>query len=188
MKKILIGFAIAIILLISIVLLMNKEENKERSFENNLNKTGKMEIKSVFGNGEQIPEKYTADGDNVNPPLEISGIPINTKSLILIIDDPDALNGVWDHWIVFNIPVSGESLNIKENKIPGNQGINSWNKIEYGGPSPPQGSGTHRYFFKVYAIDTNFNFNETPNKEELLNAIKNHILDKAELVGVYSRD
>ncbi len=193
MKKMII-LGITIILLIGVVLLISKISTNNENDEGNVDKrdvnnfeTDKMQIKSVFKNNEKIPAKYTADGKDANPPLEISGIPSETQSLVLIVDDPDALNGDWVHWVVYGIRVNGSSLKINEDSIPGSQGKNSWGKMEYGGPSPPRGSGNHRYFFKVYALNTEFNFSETPNKKEILNAIEGHILDKAEIVGIYRR-
>jgi len=146
-----------------------------------------MKIKSVFENNEKIPVKYTADGRNINPSLTISEIPQEAKSLVLINDDPDAPSGDWVHWLVFNIPVSGQSLEIKENFTPENSqlGTNSFGRLEYGGPAPP--SGTHRYFFKIYALDTKLNLEQGAEKPEIESAMQNHILEKTELVGVYSR-
>ncbi|MBD3252669.1 YbhB/YbcL family Raf kinase inhibitor-like protein [Candidatus Pacearchaeota archaeon] len=144
-----------------------------------------MKLQSVFNNNDKIPEKYTCDGDDINPLLEISDIPENTKTLVLIVDDPDAPMGIWVHWILFNIPVIGK---IEENSVPEGavQGINDFKKPEYGGPCPP--GGTHRYFFKLYALDTELDLAEGATKAEVEQAMKNHVLDKTELVGLYSRN
>jgi len=136
----------------------------------------------VFQNREIIPAKYTCDGVNVNPPLSIEGIPEGTRSLVLIVDDPDAPMETWDHWIVWNIPPVEK---IEENSVPGIEGLNDFNKHSYGGPSPP--SGTHRYFFKVYALDTKLDLNRNSRKEDVERAIEGHILAKGEIVGLYRR-
>lgn len=143
-----------------------------------------MEIKSVFNQHEKIPAKFTADGDDINPELVITNIPENAKSLVLIMYDPDAPGGTWVHWVVFNIPIIDK---IDENSIPSRaiQGKNSWGNNNYGGPAPP--SGTHRYFFKVYALYTKLNLDANADKSAVENAMQGYILDQAELVGVYSR-
>src|SRR3989338_5675186 len=142
-----------------------------------------MKIKSIFSDGEKIPVKYTADEEDINPSLEISGIPEGAKTLALIVDDPDAPIGTWVHWLVWNIPAS--KTKIEENSVPGIQGINDFRKRDYGGPNPP--SGTHRYFFKLYALDSELNLPEGSKKAELEKAIQGHILATAQLIGKYSR-
>ncbi len=144
-----------------------------------------MKITSpAFGNMQEMPEKYGCKGANVNPALAIEGIPKNAKSLALIVDDPDAPAGTWVHWVVWNIPITSE---IKENSVPSGavQGKNDFGKNSYGGPCPP--SGTHRYFFKLYALDTLLNLREGASKKDLENAMKDHIIAEAKLVGLYGR-
>ena len=136
----------------------------------------------AFANNGFIPTKYTCDGEDVNPSISIEGIPDGTQSLTLIVDDPDAPMGTWDHWIVWNIPPSEK---IEENSVPGVEGLNDFRKHSYGGPCPP--SGTHRYFFKIYALDTKLNLNANTRKKDLEKAMQSHILAKGELVGRYSR-
>jgi len=138
---------------------------------------------SVFRHNELIPRKYTCDGEDVNPPLTIEDIPEGTQSLALIIDDPDAPMGTWDHWVVWNIPPS--SREIRENSVPGVEGINDFRKHSYGGPCPP--GGTHRYFFKVYALDATLTLGANSRKKDLEKAMQGHILAKGELIGRYSR-
>jgi len=143
-----------------------------------------MEITSpVFQNNNFLPEKYTCDGPNINPPLKISNIPSNTKSLVLIVDDPDANN--WTHWVVLNIPPN--TFEILENSIPFNaiEGINSWGNSSYQGPCPP--SGTHRYFFKLFAIDTVLDFSSSATIDQISTAIKNHLITKTEIITKYSK-
>jgi Raf kinase inhibitor-like YbhB/YbcL family protein len=129
-----------------------------------------------------IPKKFTCDGQNVNPSFRIEGIPEGALSLALIVDDPDAPMGTWVHWVVYNIPkVSG----IEENSVPGIQGNNDFGKKDYGGPCPP--SGTHRYFFKLYALDSKLALKGQVDKKRLEQAMQGHIIQKAELVGLYKR-
>jgi hypothetical protein len=136
----------------------------------------------AFENNGFIPTKYTCDGADVNPPLNVKGIPEETQSLVLIVDDPDAPRETWDHWIVWNIHPAEK---IRENSIPGTEGLNDFNKHSYGGPCPP--SGTHRYFFKVYALDTRLDLNPNSRKRDVERAMKEHILAKGEMVGRYRR-
>ncbi|NBD15833.1 MAG: YbhB/YbcL family Raf kinase inhibitor-like protein [Cyanobacteria bacterium] len=142
-----------------------------------------MKITSpAFAHNESIPKKYTCQGEDINPPLTLSDIPQGTVSLTLIHDDPDAPMGTWDHWLIWNIKPVAE---IKENSVPGTQGKNSWGKSCYGGPCPP--SGTHRYFFKLYALDCELALSEGANKSDLEAAMANHILAQAELMGLYCK-
>jgi Raf kinase inhibitor-like YbhB/YbcL family protein len=151
-----------------------------------------FELKSsAFSSGSSIPSKYTCDGQNISPSLTWSGAPADTKSFALISDDPDAPMGTWVHWVAWNIPASSNSL--KEDMDKGahlsdgtNQGISDFKRPGYGGPCPP--SGTHRYFFKLYALDTELDIPATSTKKDLEAAMKGHILAKAELVGTYTRN
>jgi len=136
----------------------------------------------VFKNNGFIPVKYTCEGDDVNPPLTIEGIPEGTKSLVLIVDDPDATMGTWDHWVVWNIPPVEK---IEENSVPGTEGLNDFRRHSYGGPCPP--SGTHRYFFKVYALDINLDLHPNSRKKDVEKAMKEHMLAKGEVIGLYRR-
>lgn len=140
---------------------------------------------SAFSQNEIIPKKYTCDGENVNPPLSIADIPKETKSLVLIVDDPDAPKGTWVHWTVFNI--NPEIKEIAENSIPkdGIEGMTDFGRPGYGGPCPP--SGTHRYFFKIYSLDTKLDLKANASKKDLEKAMAGHILAKAELIGLYQR-
>ncbi|MBI4151463.1 YbhB/YbcL family Raf kinase inhibitor-like protein [Candidatus Woesearchaeota archaeon] len=147
---------------------------------------------SVFVHNGKIPSKYTCDGDNINPPLLISDVPKEAKSLVLIMDDPDIPEtvkqhfniNIWVHWVVFNIPP--ETTDIDEGKRPrGVVGINTRNVNSYGGPCPPDRE--HRYFFKLYALDTLLQLQENATKEDVEMAIAGHELAKTELVGRYER-
>lgn len=142
-------------------------------------------ISPAFESNSKIPSKYTCDGENINPPLTFSDVPEEAKSLVLIVDDPDAPMGNWTHWLAFNI--DPKTIGIAENSKFSNaeEGITNFGSKGYGGPCPP--SGTHRYFFKLYALDIVLILNN-PDKEILENAMQGHILEKAELVGLYNRN
>ena len=135
-----------------------------------------------FENDGMIPLNYTCDGINVNPPLDIEHIPEEANCLVLIVDDPDAPGGTWGHWLVWNIPVTHH---IKENQIHGIEGTNDSQQQHYSGPCPP--SGTHRYFFKVYALDALLNLLSNTKKLQLEKAMSEHIIAFGELVGLYKR-
>lgn len=170
-------------------------ENRSGSEVTNANQSSgeKMNMRvtsTAFQDGGMISAKYTCDGTNVSPPLEWSDAPQTTKSLALICDDPDAPAKTWVHWVVFDLPAGRTSL--PENVPPqdtvaggGKQGTNDFKKIGYGGPCPP--GGTHRYFFKIYALDTELNLDSKTTKEQLLRAMKDHILAQGELMGRYKR-
>lgn len=139
-------------------------------------------ISAVFIQKGMIPQKYTCQGQDINPPLQIENFPKGTKSLALIVDDLDASTGPWRHWSVFNIPLL---YVIAENSVPGMQGENDFGNTNYGGPCPP--SGTHRYVFQVYALNTKLNLEEGVDKNTLQDQIEKHTLEKAELLGLYQK-
>ncbi|MFA5410965.1 MAG: YbhB/YbcL family Raf kinase inhibitor-like protein [Candidatus Omnitrophota bacterium] len=142
-----------------------------------------MKISSPeFAHNQLIPKKFACEGEDINPPLVIEDVPAKAKSLALIMDDPDAPLGTWVHWVVFNLPVIPR---IEENSIPGKQGITNSGRKGYHGPCPP--SGTHRYYFKVYALDTMLDLKEGISKGALEKAMQGHILAQAELIGLYKR-
>lgn len=136
----------------------------------------------AFQHNGLIPAKYTCDGEDINPALQVEGVPEGTQSLALVVDDPDAPMGTWDHWTVWNIPPSNQ---VKENSVPGTEGRNSFRRNNYGGPCPP--GGTHRYFFKVYALDVKLTLNPNSNKKDLEKAMQGHVLAKGEIIGKYAR-
>jgi len=139
----------------------------------------------AFDHGEFIPKKYTCQGENINPELVIEDVPMGAKSLVLIIDDPDAPMGTWDHWVVWNIPPNVTIIG--EDSVPPDAvvGKNSWGKNEYGGPCPP--SGIHRYFFKLYALDIELDLEPSATKSEVEQAMRGHVLAEAVLMGKYSK-
>ncbi|TFG88178.1 MAG: YbhB/YbcL family Raf kinase inhibitor-like protein [Gemmatimonadales bacterium] len=143
-----------------------------------------------FEPGELIPSVYTCDGKDLSPPLQWADAPPETKSFALFSDDPDAPVGTWVHWVVWNIPASVNSLEEdrpKKESLPGGirQGTTDFRRIGYGGPCPP--SGTHRYYFRLYALDILLDLPATTTKARLEEAMKGHVLAKAELMGKYRR-
>ena len=139
----------------------------------------------AFKHGEPIPARYTCDGADTSTPLAIGTIPPATRMLALIMEDPDAPAGNWVHWVVWNIPT--QTREIPENSLPAgtHQGMNDWKRKNYGGPCPP--SGTHRYYFRLYAVDTSLLLTSETTKSGLLRAMEGHIVAKGELMGTYRR-
>jgi len=142
---------------------------------------------TAFKEGEMIPRKFTCDDKDLSPQVGWATVPSGAKSIALICDDPDAPVGTWVHWIVYNIPASAKELpeGVKALPAGARQGMNDFRKLNYGGPCPP--GGTHRYFFKVYALDTVLNLKEGISKSELLKSMEGHILDQGQLIGKYKR-
>ena len=145
---------------------------------------------SAFAEGQLIPKKYSCDGENVSPPLAWSGVPPEASTLALIADDPDAPAGTWTHWIVFNLPASATGLPeavAATNKLENGalQGTNSYRKVGYGGPCPP--GGTHRYYFRLYALDAPLTLSNGATAKDVQAAMQGHILATAELMGRYKR-
>ncbi|AKB51169.1 Phospholipid-binding protein [Methanosarcina barkeri str. Wiesmoor] len=161
---------------------VNKEFPEDGKGDESMNIQSIKVSSSAFESNGSIPGKYTCDGQNINPPLEFEGIPEEAESLVIIVDDPDAPTKTFTHWIVWNIePVA----KIEEDSIPGIEGLNDFKKIGYGGPCPP--SGTHRYFFRVYALDKNLDLKAGAGRKGLENEMIGHIIAEGELMGKYSR-
>ena len=145
---------------------------------------------SAFNEGEPIPSQYTCDGKDISPQLKWSGVPDEAKSIALIADDPDAPGKTWVHWVLFNLPPETTSL---DENMPGDvelengakQGITDFGDHGYGGPCPP--GGTHRYFFKVYALDTELDLNSDVQKDDVVSAMDGHILAEGQLMGTYTK-
>jgi Raf kinase inhibitor-like YbhB/YbcL family protein len=147
---------------------------------------------NAFNNEGDIPSKFTCEGANVSPGMAWSGVPEGTKSLALIVDDPDAPDPakpekVFTHWVIYNIPPTLTKLGEGEHSFPrGTQhGSNDFSKTDYSGPCPP--IGKHRYFFKLYALDTNFHFMVRPSRADLEKEMANHILGQSEVIGLYAK-
>jgi len=161
------------------------------AWEKEANTMEKIVVSSeAFKDGETIPPEYTCDGKNVSPALLWEGIPAGAKSIALIMDDPDAPGGMFVHWVLYNIPASARKLpeGMAKNETLGDgsrQGMTDFGRVGYGGPCPPK--GTHRYYFKVYALDTMLNMQPGASKKQLENAMKGHILAQGELMGRYGR-
>ena len=139
----------------------------------------------AFAHTASIPERYTCDGRDISPPLLIEAVPGGAKSLALIVDDPDAPLGTWVHWLVWNIPP--QTREVRESSLPAGavQGLNSWRRNSYGGPCPP--SGTHRYFFRLYALDSQLKLAPATTKAGLEHAMQGHIIAQGELMGTFRR-
>ena len=151
-----------------------------------------MELKSsVFQNNQDIPQKYTCDGADLSPPLVWNNPPNGAKAFALITDDPDAPGGTWVHWVIYDLPADAKGLAEgvpTQEMLPNGakQGVNDFKNVGYGGPCPPRGPA-HRYFFKLYALDQPTNLKPRATKQQLLNAMKGHILGEAQLIGKYKR-
>lgn len=149
---------------------------------------------SAFGPNGDIPKRYTCDDEDMSPPLSWTGVPAGTKSLVLIVDDPDAPDPkapkmTWVHWVLYNLPpgTTGLAEDLSPEDLPKGtlEGVNDWKRTGYGGPCPP--IGRHRYFHKLYALDTVLPDLGRPNKAKLEGAMRGHILMQAELIGTYQR-
>ncbi len=145
---------------------------------------------NAFTDGAMIPAKYSCDGENASPHLKWENMPANAKTIAIIADDPDAPGGTWVHWLIFNLPANVKEL--PDGVAPeGNasavarQGTNDFKKIGYGGPCPP--SGVHRYFFKVYGLDTELSLNAGATKEDLMKAMEGHVVAEGQIVGKYEK-
>jgi Raf kinase inhibitor-like YbhB/YbcL family protein len=149
----------------------------------------------VIPPGQKIPRRHTGDGEDLSPPLSWSGLPAQTRELALIVDDPDAPSSQpWVHWVLYKIPVAeqgiAEGVHAKASPSfpPGSiQGKNSWGSVGFRGPAPPKGHGTHRYFFKLYALDAPLALSPGMDKDGLIKAMQGHVLAEGELVGTYER-
>lgn len=179
MKKLILLSGVAIVFLGLGVILKPKDVVEAKI------KVGKMKITSVFENNGQIPSKYTCDGQDLAPELNISDVPEGTKELVLIVDDPDAPIGTFVHWVLYNIPSS--TTKIDEKNLPSGvkQGFSDFRRNGWGGPCPP--NGEHRYFFKLYALDKELDMPEGASKAKIENAIKGHVIEQAQLIGLYNR-
>ncbi|GHO85199.1 YbhB/YbcL family Raf kinase inhibitor-like protein [Dictyobacter formicarum] len=193
MKKVLliIGVLVFVVVVIFITVSFAKSPILVTNTENHGNSTiltKNMKISSIaFGNNTRIPVKYTCNGQDINPPLQFVGVPQDAKSLVLIVDDPDAPMGTWVHWVVYNIEPSVKQVNEKSVPQGGIEAKTSVGKPSYSGPCPP--SGTHRYFFKVYALDTTLVFERRDQVDKRLveEKMKGHVIDQAEMIGLYSQ-
>ncbi|KKU85297.1 MAG: Phospholipid-binding protein, PBP family [Parcubacteria group bacterium GW2011_GWA1_47_9] len=161
---------------------------KNPNFTNQVQNSSMKLTSPAFEDSASIPQKFTCDGANINPELYISDVPDGAKSLVLIMDDPDATGGItWDHWVVWNI--DPKTSVIAENSLPVGaiQGMTSFGDQKYGGPCPPRGSKPHRYMFKLYALDAILAVDERSAKKEIETAMRGHILAETQFIGMYGR-
>lgn len=167
------------------------------STQGNLNRGHQMNLSLTspgFLNGDEIPVEFTCQGQDTSPALQWSGGPTTTKSFVLIVDDPDAPDPnapkmTWVHWVLYNIPASTRELvaAVSPGDLPAGtgEGVNDWKRTGYGGPCPP--IGRHRYFFKLYALDAELNFDHPPTKKEVEDGMHGHIVAEAVLLGTYQK-
>jgi Raf kinase inhibitor-like YbhB/YbcL family protein len=187
------GVVHLMLLLLPLLLISCSDNNEKSAAEMEIQEETIMTLQissPAFEDGAAIPQKYSCDGDDMSPAVYWSELPDQTESIALIMDDPDAPVGTWVHWVLYDLP--GNRTEIPENapksdQLPsgGTQGSNSWGRSGYGGPCPP--GGTHRYFFKLYALDALLDLASGATKEELLQAMEGHILDQGQLMGTYTR-
>lgn len=177
-KKILLVFCVIAILIVSAKFVSHRDTLIDV-------KEGNMRIKTDFEHNGNIPSKYTCDGEDAAPVLKISDVPSNAQELVLIVDDPDAPMGTWVHWVVYNIPTNTQEIDYKNLPVGVKQGKTDFGRIGWGGPCPP--NGTHRYFFKLYAISKKLNLAEGATKSQVEKEIKDSIIEKAEIIGLYKR-
>jgi Raf kinase inhibitor-like YbhB/YbcL family protein len=187
------SLAAVVLLSLAVMACATRPQTTAQSPVANTPKGDKLEIKltsAAFKEGGPIPRAYTCDGVNVSPPLEWSGVPKTAKTLAIVCDDPDAPGGTWVHWVLYNLPADNiglvENLPATEKLAAGGfQGTNDFGKIGYGGPCPP--SGTHRYFFKIYALDSELPLKAGATKAELMEAMEGHVVLQGQLMGTYRR-
>ncbi len=190
-KAIVIPFALVVLLFaLASISPVQASSDYDLSLQSISNQLKRMKLaSSAFKHDSVIPEEYTCDTDDISPQLKWSNVPAKTKSFVLIVDDPDAYGVTWAHWVLYNIPAKTSSLRkgVRSQQLPAGtmEGLNDWGMTGYRGPCPP--SGCHRYFFKIYALDTRLPNLNMPNKETVEKAMKGHILGQAQLMGHYSR-
>lgn len=186
MAKKIIFISVLLIVILSISVILDKEKILSHfTFHVSPQKEGKMKLTTVFANNEYIPSKYTCDGEDSAPVLTITDIPKEAQSLVLIVDDPDAPLGTWVHWVLFNIPVDTTKIDYYDLPQGSKLGLNDFGKAGWGGPCPP--NGVHRYFFKLYAINKTIDLLPGAKKSEVEKQMKDHVIEKAELIGLYKR-
>jgi Raf kinase inhibitor-like YbhB/YbcL family protein len=180
MKRFISGFVVPAVVILTAFSLSSPAQESSKKEKPMIKVTS-----SAFIEGELIPARFTADGDDVNPTLFLESVPSNVRSLVLIVDDPDAPVGTWNHWLVWNI--DPKTKEIRENTVPdkAEMGMNDFGKRPYGGPAPP--SGVHRYFFKIYALDTVLDLPRSSKRAALDKAMQGHIVGEGQLMGKYTR-
>jgi Raf kinase inhibitor-like YbhB/YbcL family protein len=180
-KQVLLAIFIILVIAFPAAILYMGYANREPTFKADISRSLLVINSPAFDNGSAIPVKYTAQGDNINPPLRFQGVSEETQSLVIVVDDP-MFPVTWNHWVIWNIP---PNETIEENTSVGVQGKNGWNRPGYGGPDPV--GGTHTYVFSVYALDCTLDLNVDAGKTAVLRAMDNHVLAKAQLIGTYAK-
>lgn len=177
--------AIIIVILLAILVLIPAPVQQPGEMQEAPTTTTMMITSSVFKDGEKIPALYTCDDTNVSPPLAIADVPEGSKSLVLIVDDPDAPRGTWTHWVMFNI--DPETKTIEKDSLPSGVrlALNDFGTLTYGGPCPP--SGVHRYFFKLFALNDLLHLEQGVSRTDVEKAMEGHVVGTAQLVGTYER-
>jgi Raf kinase inhibitor-like YbhB/YbcL family protein len=182
------GLAVLMLLCVALLLAMTLASQAAES----TNKNAISVTSSAFAEGAAIPEEYTCQGKDISPPLKWSGVPSEAKSLALVMDDPDAPMGTWVHWVLYDLASSmtelPEGMSAREHISAGSgkEGLNDFKRLGYGGPCPPAGK-PHRYFFKLYALDTTLDLKPGAKKKDLERAMEKHILAQGQLIGTYKR-
>jgi Raf kinase inhibitor-like YbhB/YbcL family protein len=174
------------------VLKLDLQEFLQNIFNFTIYNTITMTMKltsTSFIDGGELPTKYTCDGEGISPDIQWTDAPSGTKSFVLIYDDPDAVSGIWDHWVLYNLPATTSSIPENAKTFPaGTQsGLNSWPKLGHGAACPPPGTGTHRYIFHLYALNAVLDLPNKANSTQITTAMKEHVLEKATLTGLYKR-
>jgi Raf kinase inhibitor-like YbhB/YbcL family protein len=179
-----IGLAARLIALIGLLVLAGCQSGDQLAAEGG-NMMAISITSSAYNEGDKIPRLYTCDDQNVSPPLAWTGVPTNTVSLAVIMDDPDAPAGTWSHWVLFNLPPGLAGLEQGANG-GGMEGKNDFGRLGYGGPCPPRGS-THRYYVKIYALDRTLDLKAGVSKTQVESAMRGHVLGQGQLMGRYGR-
>lgn len=186
MPRVIVYIGLLISFVVGILVLHGKENSKTMNTQPTPSSSGLSISSQAFAPGAEIPATYTCKGKNVNPPLNISGMPEAAKSLVLVLHDPDGVGGDFVHWVVWNIPVSAGA--ISENSLPvgAAQGQNGGGQNKYMGPCPPAGTGTHHYLFELYSLDKTLSLKPDTDRDQLQKAMQGHILSQATLTGLFS--
>lgn len=180
------GFLFLIVVILGVII----NHNRVHKMDNSINSNSTLKLTSqVFAEGANIPAQYSCKGQNVNPPLNFSGVPPNAKSLALIVHDPDAVSGDYVHWLMWDIPITTESIVVNSVPTGAVQGQNGSGANKYVGPCPPAGTGVHHYMFELYALDSPLaNLSQTTDRDQLVKAMSGHIVDKTILTGLFAAD
>lgn len=183
----LLGLLIAIVFIVKgVQYFINRSERY--AVNNGVAESSLRLVSPAFNDGAKIPDEYTCKGKNISPPLSIAGVPDSAKSLVLIMHDPDAVNGDFTHWLVWDIPAKEKAMTSGDVPIGSIQGVNGSGKNGYMGPCPPKGTGTHNYTFDLYALDTTLSLKSDSGRTDIEKALEAHVIGQTSLTGTYSAD